>query len=66
MEKNKKPIVSTINRGCFKYKMSKEMADAYLKSRSGDEKNKHPQEYLCMVVNNEFGVKGNCIQVIID
>lgn len=50
----------------FKYKMSKAMADAYLKSRSGDEKNKHPQEYLCMVVNSEFGVKGNCIQVIID
>ena len=57
MAKNKKVIVN--QKGDFEYKMTKEMADAYLKGRKGTDKNKHPQDYLCQVVNNEFGIKGN-------
>ena len=64
MAKNKKPTVSTINRGYFKYKMTKEMSDAYLKGRKGTDKNKQPQEYLCDVVNSEFGIKGTCTRVL--
>lgn len=62
MAKNKKVIVS--QKGNFEYKMSKEMANAYLKDRKGTDKNKHPQDYLCQVVNNEFGIKGNCTRVL--
>ena len=62
MAKNKKVIVN--QKGNFEYKMSKEMANAYLKDRKGTDKNKHPQDYLCQVVNNEFGIKGNCTRVL--
>ena len=54
----------TINRGFFEFKMTKEMANTYLNSRKGDDKKKRPQEYLCQVVNNEFGMKGTCTRVL--
>ena len=60
MTKNKK----THQIGDIEYKMTKEMADAYLKSRKGDDKKKHQQEYLCEVVNTEFGIKGTCVKVL--
>lgn len=47
----------------FEYKMSKEMANAYLKDRKGEERKKHPQKYLCEIVNNEFGMMGTCTRV---
>lgn len=50
--------------GDVEYKITKEMADAYLKARKGDDRKKHPQEYLCDVINTEFGVKGRCIRVL--
>lgn len=50
----------------IEYKMSKEMANFYLKNRKGEDKKKRPQEYLCKVVDEEFGIKGNCTKVIID
>lgn len=49
----------------FEYKMSREMANEYLKNRKGPEKNKRPQEFLCNLVNTEFGIRGNCIRVVI-
>jgi hypothetical protein len=63
MAKNKKNVIVS-QKGNFEYKMSKEMANAYLKDRKGTDKNKHPQDYLCQVVNNEFGIKGNCTRVL--
>lgn len=63
MAKNKKKVVVS-QEGGFEYKMLKEMADAYLKNRKGTDKNKHPQDYLCQVVNSEFGIKGNCTKVL--
>lgn len=63
MIKNKKKVVVS-QKGNFEYKMTKEMANAYLKDRKGTDKNKHPQDYLCQVVNNEFGIKGNCTRVL--
>lgn len=50
----------------FEYKMSKEMANAYLKDRKGEERKKHPQKYLCEVVNNEFDIMGTCTRVTTD
>lgn len=50
--------------GNIEYKMEKAMADALLKARKGEDKKKHPQEYLCDVVNEQFGVKGNCVKVL--
>lgn len=50
--------------GTIEYKMPKEMAVMYLKTAKGDFAKKHPKEYLIKVVNEEFGVKGTCINVI--
>jgi hypothetical protein len=50
--------------GDIEYKMTKEMADTYLKARKGDDRKKHPQEYLCDLVNAEFGIKGHCTRVL--
>ena len=66
MAKNKKPTVSTINRGYFKYKMTKEMANAYLNARKGEEKKKHPNDYLRELVDIDFGIKGVCSRVIVE
>ena len=63
MIKNKKKVIVN-QKGNFEYKMTKEMANAYLNARKGEEKKKHPQEYLCQIVNNEFGIKGNCTRVL--
>lgn len=62
MAKNNKII--TTNKGDIEYKMSKELALSYLGNRKGDDKKKDAQEYLCEVVNTQFGVKGNCIRVL--
>ena len=68
MAKNNKKTKAIVpvetNNGDFEYKMTKEMGDAILKTRKGTDKNKHPQDYLCQVVNDEFGIKGNCIRVL--
>ena len=63
MAKNKREVNSN-DIGNIKYKMSKELADSLLKSRKGADKNKHPQDYLCALVNEQFGAKGNCIEVL--
>ena len=45
------------------YEMSKEMAKQILATRKGTEQNMQPQEFLCQVVNEEFGIKGHCVKV---
>lgn len=57
MEKNMTPIA---------YRMPAAVAKAYLKKRNETEKKVNNQEYLCMIVNNEYGLKGNCVKVILD
>lgn len=52
--------------GDIEYKMTKAMADYLLKSRKGDAKKKNNQQYLCDYVNEQCGVKGNCVRVLID
>ncbi len=49
--------------GEIEYEMSKEMAKEILATRKGAERNMHPQEFLKKIVNEEFGIKGNCVKV---
>ena len=64
--KKTKQVVINKREGDFEYKMSVEMADALLKLRKGEEKKKHPSEYLCEIVDAEFGIKGVCSRVIVE
>lgn len=50
----------------IEYKMSKLMASELLKSRKGSDQNMPPQKFLCMVVNEQFGIKGNCVRVVVE
>lgn len=50
--------------GYIEYKMPKQMAQEYLKLRKGEEQKMRPNEYLCKVVNENFGIKGYCTNVI--
>ena len=50
--------------GNIEYKMPEKMAKEYLKMRSGDEMKMRPNEYLCKIVNENFGLKGHCVNVI--
>ena len=50
--------------GDVEYEMTKEMAKQILATRKGAEQNMPPQKFLCQVVNEEFGIKGNCVRVL--
>lgn len=50
--------------GGIEYEMPKELAKQILATRKGADQNVHPQEFLCRVVNEEFGLKGYCTRVI--
>ena len=49
--------------GKIEYEISKLLANSILATRKGLERNIPPQKFLCQVVNDEFGLKGNCIKV---
>lgn len=48
----------------IEYKMPKEMANMYIRTAKSDYAKKHTTEYLCKIVNEEFGIKGDCVNVI--
>lgn len=50
--------------GGIEYEMSKEMAKQILATRKGADQNMSSQKFLCQVVNEEFGLKGNCTRVL--
>ena len=50
--------------GIIEYKMPEDVAKEYLKHRQGDDLKLHPNDYLCKVVNESFGLKGYCVNVI--
>jgi len=64
--KNKDNTNSNSWYGDIEYKMSKLMASELLKTRKGLEQNIPPQKFLCMVVNEQFGIKGNCVKVVVE
>ena len=49
--------------GQIEYEMPKVMAKMLLAERKGTDRNLHPQVYLRKVVNEDFGIKGNCVKV---
>lgn len=59
-----KKNTASINYGrYFEYVMSKEMAKNLLDNRNDLEKKMRPQEYLCKIVNEQFGIMGTCSKV---
>ena len=50
--------------GCIEYKMPDLMARELLKLRKGEEAKMKPNDFLCKVVNEEFGALGRCVNVI--
>jgi hypothetical protein len=48
---------------CIEYEMPKALAKEILATRKGADRNMRPQEFLCKVINEEFGIKGNCVKV---
>lgn len=50
----------------FEYVMTKTMADEVLKNRVGEEKKTNPKDYLIKYVNQEFGIMGTCINVVLE
>ena len=49
--------------GTIEYKMSKNMADEIIKAAKSK---KTPQEILCNYVNEQCGLKGFCVKVLVD
>lgn len=49
--------------GTIEYKMSKSMADEIIKVAKSK---KTPQEILCNYVNEQCGLKGFCVKVLVD
>ena len=50
--------------GRIDYKMPKTMAQELLKARKGGEMKMQPNDYLCKIVNENFGLMYNCVRVI--
>jgi len=50
--------------GGIEYKMTAAMAQHIIKTHKGPKKNK--QEMLCAYVNQEMGLKGQCVKVLVD
>ena len=68
LKKEKKIMVNynkaNVYGGSVEFKMPEAMAKSYLESRSKSDKKMEPKEYLIKVVNEEFGLKGRCVNVI--
>ena len=64
IENESKSVPAKPFEGDIEYEMPKELAKQILATRKGADQNVHPQEFLCRVVNEEFGLKGYCTRVI--
>lgn len=57
---------TTFSYGDIEYRMTKQMAKELLNTRKGTDANMHPQDFLCKYVNEQLGIKGNCVRVATD
>lgn len=55
-----------VKSGSVKYIMPYSLAQAYLKDRKGEDKKMDPIKYLVKVVNEEFCILRNCVDVVIN
>ena len=62
-EPENKSVWSKPYYGGIEYEMPKAYAKEILATRKGEERNMQPQAFLCKVVNEEFGLLGNCVKV---
>jgi len=65
LENETKTMWSKPSYGEIEYEMPKELAKQILATRKGADQNVHPQEFLCRVVNEDFGLKGFCTKVTV-
>ena len=47
----------------FEYSMNATLAKEILATRKGTDRNVDPQVFLCKVVNESYGLMGNCVYV---
>lgn len=47
----------------YEYTMSKDCAADVLRDRRGEDAKKHPAQYLCEYVTEQYGLKGTCVRV---
>ena len=47
----------------YEYTMSKECVKDILSDRKGQDAKKHPAQYLCEYVTEQYGLKGTCVRV---
>lgn len=52
--------------GTIEYKMPEAVAREYLKMRNAEEKKMKPNDYLCKIVDEQYGLLGKCVRVIRD
>ena len=50
--------------GTIEYKMPEAVAKEYLKMRNAEEKKMKPNDYLCKIVDEQYGLLGKCVRVI--
>lgn len=50
----------------FEYVMPKGMAEALLNDRIGEEKKMRPKDFLIKYVNEQCGILGECINVVLE
>lgn len=63
MTKERNSVVLPRNEKPYEYRMSQILAKELLKNRRGEEKKMKPNDYLCKIVNEQFGIAGKCVYV---
>lgn len=51
--------------GGIEYKMSGITAKALLASRKGADAKMNPAEYLCKIIDEEYGLKEKCVSIML-
>jgi len=59
-------MTNSNEKNIIEYKMSYTLAKDLLSNRVGEDIKMNPKDYLIKVVNENFGLKGICVSVIID
>ena len=49
----------------YEYQMSKDYANSILRLKEKDKSKIAPQPYLCDFVNQQLGLRGTCVKVVI-
>ena len=70
IERKCQPIPRTVeewqgHRGIIEYQMCHDVADSILALRKGKEKGIDPQKWLCDYINDQEGLIGYCVKVVI-